>query len=106
MKSFARLLVICLIIFALIADYAGLEAAKIFNRNGNGNGNGLIYCKWSTRKTCSKTSKFCVKLTVGTAPNAVITCKQYKNECAFMMDNCLQQTGKCEPLPHDYPIYL
>lgn len=88
MKSFGLLFVMCLVLLDLFGHLGGVEAA--FNRNGNG----VLYCKWSTRKTCSKTSTYCVRLSVTANTVTTVTCKLYKNECKFRLDNCLQQTGE------------
>lgn len=90
MKSFGLLFVMCLVLLDLFG-HSGVEAA--LNRNGNG----VLYCKWSTRKTCSKKSTYCVRLSVTGNMVTTVTCKLYQNECKFRMDNCLQQTGKYGP---------
>lgn len=90
MKSFGLFFVICLVLLDLFG-HCGVEAA--LNRNGNG----VLYCKWSTRKTCSKTSTYCVRLSVTANMVTTVTCKLYQNECKYRMDKCLQQTGKYLP---------
>ncbi|KRF79494.1 uncharacterized protein Dvir_GJ26404 [Drosophila virilis] len=81
MKAFARVLVHCCVLLHLFGALQG----RLFLAQ-----NGIIYCKWSSRLTCNKFKPVCVQIGSGTA----LTCKHYKNECQYLIDQCLGKTGK------------
>ncbi|XP_070066561.1 uncharacterized protein [Drosophila virilis] len=79
MKAFARVLVHCCVLLHLFGALQG----RLFLAQ-----NGIIYCKWSSRLTCNKFKPVCVQIGSGTA----LTCKHYKNECQYLIDQCLGKT--------------
>ncbi|XP_017148858.1 uncharacterized protein LOC108159803 [Drosophila miranda] len=86
MKVFA-LLVCSLLVLSLSSPIEG----RLFLTNRSS-----IFCVWSAKKSCSKTTPVCVVV------QATATCKYYRNECQYSIDNCLGktvygQTGVIDP---------
>ncbi|KAM8712011.1 hypothetical protein ACLKA7_012517 [Drosophila subpalustris] len=82
MKSFVHLFAFGFLLLNLIV---ALQAGLLIQRNG------VVYCKLSTRRSCDKTTAYCVKITQAANPPPN-TCKYYKNECKFLIDKCLSKT--------------
>ncbi|EDW31708.1 GL11261 [Drosophila persimilis] len=79
MKVFA-LLVCSLLVLSLSSPIEG----RLFLTNRSG-----IFCVWSAKKLCSKTTPVCVVVQA----TATATCKYYPNECQYSIDKCLGKTG-------------
>ncbi|XP_030081255.1 uncharacterized protein LOC111598038 [Drosophila hydei] len=79
MKTLTRLIICCCVLLQLLGS---IQAGLFLSRNG------YIYCKWANRRICDKFGAICVSYT----DNAMSYCKNYKNECQFMIDNCLSKT--------------
>ncbi|XP_022228373.1 uncharacterized protein LOC111078139 [Drosophila obscura] len=84
MKFFA-LLVCCLLVLSFSSPMEG----RLFLTNRSG-----IFCVWTAKRSCSKTTPVCVVLQL-TASNGVITttCKYYRSECQYSIDSCLGKTA-------------
>ncbi|XP_017039138.1 uncharacterized protein LOC108086668 [Drosophila ficusphila] len=53
-----------------------------------------IYCLWSTKRTCSKTTPRCIRVQTGVDGNnaAIYSCKYYQNDCKYLLDSCKGNT--------------
>ncbi|XP_017966162.1 uncharacterized protein LOC108658017 [Drosophila navojoa] len=79
MQALQRLIVFSCVLLHL---FGGIRAGLFLSRNG------YIYCKWSSRGLCDKFGSRCVQYMDGT----MNYCKHYKNECQFLIDQCLSRT--------------
>ncbi|KRF98569.1 uncharacterized protein Dwil_GK27474 [Drosophila willistoni] len=87
MKQFhfigCRLLISCLLILSFFTEF---QARLLFNANSG------IFCRWSQKRTCSKKTPVCVRVTDSTVTPATSTCRYYFTQCQYLIDKCLGQT--------------
>lgn len=81
-----KFLSIIVYVFVMLSLVSKLEARQRF------------YCLWSTKRACSRTTPTCLRLQsgIGAQNSAVYTCKYYRNDCQYLLDNCKGST--CESL--------
>ncbi|XP_020801114.1 uncharacterized protein LOC110178338 [Drosophila serrata] len=70
-----------IISFVLIVVLTSQLEARLLLSNGNG-----FFCLWTSRKSCSKSSPRCLRVQTDATPT--YTCKYYRNECQYLLDNC------------------
>ncbi|KAH8254302.1 hypothetical protein KR032_009445 [Drosophila birchii] len=75
-----------IISFVLLVVLTSQLEARLLLSNGNG-----FFCLWTSKRSCSKSSPRCIRVQTDAT---TYTCKYYRNECQYLLDNCKGATGR------------